>query len=57
MREVCVIGCGMTKFGELWAKSFRDIFVEAALKAIDDGEVEKIDSMYVGTMTSGLFVG
>lgn len=57
MREVCVIGCGMTKFGELWAKSFRDIFVEAALKAIDDGEVEKIDSMYVGTMSSGLFVG
>ena len=47
----------MTKFGELWAKSFRDIFVEAALKAIDDGEVEKIDSMYVGTMSSGLFVG
>lgn len=57
MREVCVIGCGMTKFGELWAKSFRDIFVEAALKAINDGEVDKIDSMYVGTMTSGLFVG
>lgn len=57
MREVCVIGCGMTKFGELWAKSFRDIFVEAALKAIDDGEVEKIDSMYVGTMSSGLFIG
>lgn len=57
MREVCVIGCGMTKFGELWAKSFRDIFVEAALKAINDGEVEKIDSMYVGTMSSGLFIG
>ncbi len=57
MREVCVIGCGMTKFGELWAKSFRDIFVEAALKAINDGEVDKIDSMYVGTMSSGLFIG
>jgi len=57
MREVCVIGCGMTKFGELWAKSFRDIFVEAALKSINDGEVDKIDSMYVGTMSSGIFVG
>ena len=57
MREVCVIGCGMTKFGELWAKSFRDIFVEAGLKAIEDAGVENIDSMYVGTMTSGLFVG
>ncbi len=57
MREVCVIGCGMTKFGELWEKSFRDIFVEAALKAIDDAGVDHLDSMYVGTMTSGIFVG
>ena len=47
----------MTKFGELWTKSFRDIFVEAGLKAIDDAGVDHIDSMYVGTMTSGLFVG
>ncbi len=57
MREVCVIGIGMTKFGELWTKSLRDIFVEAALKAIDDAGVDHIDAMYVGTMTPGLFVG
>ncbi len=57
MREVAVIGIGMTKFGELWTKSIRDIFVESALKAIDDAGVDHIDSMYVGTMTSGLFVG
>ena len=57
MREVAVIGCGMTKFGELWALSLRDIFVEAALKAIDDAGVDRIDSMYVGSMTPGLFVG
>ncbi|UCG93121.1 MAG: thiolase domain-containing protein [candidate division WOR-3 bacterium] len=57
MREVAVIGCGMTRFGELWEKSFRDIFVEAALKAIDDAGVDHLDSLYVGTMTSGLFVG
>ncbi len=57
MREVVVIGCGMTKFGELWKKSLRDIFVEAALKAIDDAGVDHIDSMYVGSMTPGLFVG
>jgi len=57
MREVAVIGCGMTKFGELWDKSLRDIFVEAALQAIDDAQVDKIDSMYVGAMTPGLFVG
>ncbi len=56
MRDVAIIGCGMTKFGELWKKSIRDIFVEAGLKAIDDAGVENIDSMYVGSMTSGLFV-
>jgi acetyl-CoA C-acetyltransferase len=57
MREVAVIGCGMTQFGELWSLSLRDIFVEAALKALDDAGVDHIDSMYVGSMTPGLFVG
>jgi len=57
MRDVAVIGVGMIKWGELWEKSLRDMFVEAALKAIDDAGVDKIDSMYVGCMSSGLFVG
>ena len=57
MKEVAVIGAGMTKFGELWSKSIKDIFVEAALKAIEDAKVDHIDSMYVGGMSSGLFVG
>jgi|UniRef100_A0A7V3RFX4 acetyl-CoA C-acetyltransferase len=57
MREVAVIGVGMTKFGELWTRSLRDIFVEAGLKAIDDAGVDHIDAMYVGSMTPGLFVG
>ena len=57
MRDVYVIGCGMTKFGEIWESSFRDLFVEAGLKAIKDAGVDHLDSIYVGTMTSGLFVG
>jgi len=57
MRDVAIIGTGMTKFGELWESSFRDLFVEAALGAIQDAGVDHIDSMYVGTMTGGLFVG
>ncbi|MBC8358292.1 MAG: thiolase domain-containing protein [Candidatus Aminicenantes bacterium] len=57
MRDVAVIGVGMTKWGELWEKSFRDIFVESALLALDDAGVDRIDSMYVGSMSSGLFVG
>jgi acetyl-CoA C-acetyltransferase len=57
MREVAVIGLGMTKWGEIWEKSLRTIFVETALLALDDAGVEKIDSMYIGCMSSGLFVG
>ncbi|MBN2090978.1 thiolase domain-containing protein [candidate division KSB1 bacterium] len=57
MKEVAIIGVGMNKWGELWNKSINDIFVEAALEAIDDAGVDKIDSMYVGCMTGGLFVG
>ncbi|MBN2621086.1 thiolase domain-containing protein [candidate division WOR-3 bacterium] len=57
MRDIAVIGIGMTQFGELWQQSLRDLFVEAALKAIDDAGVDHIDSMYVGSMAPGLFVG
>lgn len=57
MRDVAIIGVGLMKWGELWKKSLRDVFVEAALNAIDDAKVDKIDSMYVGCMSGGLFVG
>ena len=57
MRDVAIIGVGMNKWGELWQKSLRDVFVESALLAIEDAGVDHIDSMYVGCMTSGLFVG
>ncbi len=57
MRDVAVIGIGMTKWGELWKKSLRDIYVETALLALDDAGIDRIDSMYIGSMSSGLFVG
>jgi acetyl-CoA C-acetyltransferase len=57
MRDVAIIGVGMTKWGELWEKSLRTIFTETALLAIEDAGVDKIDSMVVGCMSSGLFVG
>lgn len=57
MRDVAVIGVGVNKWGELWDKSLRDIFVEAALLAMDNAGVDRIDSLYVGAMTPGLFVG
>lgn len=59
MRKVAIIGCGMSKFGEHWDSSFRDLVVEAGLKAIQDAKVsgERIDAGYVGTMASGSFIG
>lgn len=57
MRDVAVIGVGMQKWGELWDKSLRDVFTESALLAIDDAGVDAIEAMYIGCMTSGLFVG
>ncbi len=55
MRDVAVIGVGMQKWGELWEKSTRDIFVESALLAMDDAGVDKLDAMYIGCMAPGLF--
>ena len=59
MREVAVIGIGITKFGELWDKSFRQLIAEAGSKAILDAGIEgkEIDGMYIGSMSSGRFVG
>jgi acetyl-CoA C-acetyltransferase len=57
MREVAVIGVGMNKWGELWEKPLRQVFTEAAMLALDDAGVDKIDSLIVGCMSSGLFVG
>jgi len=57
MRDVAVIGVGMAKWGELWEKSLRSVFVESALLALEDAGVDRIDSMVVGCMSSGLFVG
>jgi acetyl-CoA C-acetyltransferase len=52
MREVGIIGIGCTKVGEHWGTPLRDLFAEAALKALDDAEIEKIESLYVGNMLS-----
>ena len=40
MREVAIIGVGMTEFGEIWQKSFRDLVAEAGIKAILDAGIE-----------------
>lgn len=53
MREIGIIGVGMTPVEANSGKSLTQLFVEAATEAIEDSGVDKIDSMYVGNMMSG----
>jgi len=57
MREVAVIGTGLVTFGEMWSKSLRTLWVEAALNALEDAGVDKVDGITVGCMSPGLFNG
>ena len=57
MRKIAIIGVGMTKFGELWEKSLRDLAVEAALNCINDAQTDRIDSITIGCNSGGLFNG
>src|SRR2546428_14090832 len=58
MRDVAIIGVGETEFGELWDRSFRDLGIEAGLKAIQDAKLrsEDIDAVYIGNMSAGEFI-
>jgi acetyl-CoA C-acetyltransferase len=58
MRDVAVIGAGCTTFGEKWNTSFRNLFVEAGILALEDAGVagEQIDGLYVGNMSAGRFI-
>jgi len=53
MREVAVIGIGQTKVEENWEKSLRELAGDAALAALMDSGLTKIDAVYVGNMMSG----
>ena len=54
MREVAIVGTGITKFGELWDKSFRSIGIEAGIKAIEDAGMSgsEVDGIFIGNMSS-----
>ncbi|RLE81982.1 MAG: thiolase domain-containing protein [Thermoprotei archaeon] len=59
MGRVVVLGVGLTKVGEHWNKSIRDLFVEAALRAVEDAGIElsDIEAVIVGNMSSGYLQG
>jgi acetyl-CoA C-acetyltransferase len=57
MRDVAIVGAGMTRFGELWESSLRDLFVEAAVEALASAGADHLDDLYIGNMSGGQFVG
>lgn len=59
MRRVAIIGVGMTPFGEHWEQGFRDLVVDAGIKAITDAGIsgDRIDAGFIGTMASGRLIG
>lgn len=58
MRGVSIIGAGLTKFGEHWDRSFRDLIAEAGIKALGDSGLEgkDVQAIYGGCMASGRFI-
>ena len=58
MRKVAIVGIGCTKFGEMWQKSFRDLFIEAGLMALEDAGMSgaQVEALYGGNMSSGIFI-
>jgi acetyl-CoA C-acetyltransferase len=57
MRDVAIVGVGLSRWGEVWDASLRTLWTEAALAALDDAGLDRVDSITVGSMAPGLFVG
>lgn len=53
MRQVAVIGIGQTKIDEHWDKSLRELAGEAAIEALKDSGLDRVQAVYVGNMMSG----
>ena len=59
MRDVAIIGVGLTKFGERWESGIKELMAEAGLAALEDANISSkdIDAIYGGSMTPGRFIG
>jgi acetyl-CoA C-acetyltransferase len=55
LRDVAIVGCGMTKFGRLDGKGLIDLLAEASIKAINDAGVadQDFDAVYVANFAAG----
>ena len=54
MREVAVLGIGQTQVDEHWDKSLKELAGEASLAAINDANLSRVESIFVGNMLSGI---
>ncbi|MCK5023257.1 MAG: thiolase domain-containing protein [Candidatus Aenigmarchaeota archaeon] len=59
VREVAIIGIGITKFGEHWNLGLKELAVQAGVKAVDSAGIsgEDIQLIVGGNMSGGLFTG
>jgi acetyl-CoA C-acetyltransferase len=54
MRQVAILGIGQTKIDEHWELSLREIGGNAALAALHDAGMDKVEALFVGNMLSPL---
>ncbi len=59
MRDVAVVGVGMTRFGRYPEKGIKDLVREATEKALEDAGVpkEELEAAFVGSAAAGLMTG
>jgi acetyl-CoA C-acetyltransferase len=57
LRDVSIIGVGQVKVGELWEQSIKQLSYQAIRAALDDCQLERIDSLYVSNMLAGTVSG
>jgi len=59
VRNVAIIGIGLTKFGEHWHMGLKELAVEAGIKAVENAGIrgEDLQLLVGGNMSGGLFAG
>jgi len=53
MQKAAVLGIGQIKVQEHWDKSLRELAGEAALFALEDAGLNRVDGIFVSNMLSG----
>lgn len=56
MRQVAIVGVGMTRFGRLPEQNLMDLLVSASVEALEDARATDVpvDAVFVGNMAAGL---